>query len=122
MSTELAQKSPLPIAIVAGVGDGTGTAVARRFAKAYPVVLLARRVDSLQPLVQEIQDAGGEAIAIGADVSSRESLDSAFACIAQQFPGAKAAACVFNASSRPAPKPFLDSSLQEVGESYDISV
>jgi NAD(P)-dependent dehydrogenase (short-subunit alcohol dehydrogenase family) len=86
------------VAIIAGVGPGTGAAVARRFAKAYPVVLLARKASSYDALVKEINGNGGTAIGISADVSDEASIKSAFAEVEKQF-GANvgAAAAVFNA-------------------------
>ena len=107
---------------IAGVGEGTGAAFARRFAKAYTVVLLTRKVESLRLLVKEIQSDGGEAIALNADVSRKDSVDSAFARIIHEIPGAKAAVCVSNASSRPVRKPFLELSLQDITQSCDVSV
>ena len=64
-------------AIIAGVGPGTGATIARKFAKAYPVVLLARNEDSFKPIVAEIERDGGRAFGVAADVSSRESLNAA---------------------------------------------
>lgn len=90
--------SSSPIAIVAGVGPGTGSSVARRFAKEYPVVLLARKPESFEKLAKEINDQGGKAVGISADVSNQESIQRAFREIEQHFPGAHAAAAVFNAA------------------------
>ena len=65
-------------AVVAGVGPGTGASVARRFAQAYPVVLLARNPDNFNSLVEEINKSGGKAIGISTDVSSPDSVKAAF--------------------------------------------
>ena len=69
---------PNVFAVIAGVGSGTGAALARRFAKAYPVVLLARREESFKSLVQELNDAGHRAVGVTADVSVRSSVVAAF--------------------------------------------
>jgi NADP-dependent 3-hydroxy acid dehydrogenase YdfG len=67
-----------PIAIIAGVGSGTGAALARRFAQSYPVVLLARNPSNFDHLADEINQSGGKAIGISTDVSSEESVKNAF--------------------------------------------
>lgn len=97
------------IAIVAGVGAGTGAAVARKFAATYPVVLLARNPDSFKSLAEEINSGGGKAIGISTDVSDSQSVQSAVEAIKKEF-GADvgAAAAIFNASGGFARKPFLE--------------
>jgi NAD(P)-dependent dehydrogenase (short-subunit alcohol dehydrogenase family) len=102
--------APIPFAVVAGVGPGTGAAVARRFSKAYPIALLARSPESYEPLVKEINNAGGQAIGISADVSNEESIKSAFAQIKKEYQGAGCAAAIFNASGRFVRKPLLEMS------------
>ncbi|KAI7093472.1 hypothetical protein KC352_g39842, partial [Hortaea werneckii] len=76
------------IAIIAGVGPGTGASVARKFASAYPVVLLARNPDNYNNLVDEIKKDGGQAIGISTDVSSPDSMKQAFSKIEQEHKGA----------------------------------
>ncbi len=50
------------VAVVAGVGDGLGRAVARRFARAgHPTVLVARKRDRLERIAEEIRAEGGAA-------------------------------------------------------------
>lgn len=70
--------SPKLFAVVAGVGPGTGAALVRKFASTYPVVLLARKEESLKPLVQELNDSGRSAMGIATDVSVRSSVQEAF--------------------------------------------
>ena len=48
-------------AVIAGVGPGTGASIARKFAQTYPVVLLARNIANLDPIVNEIKSNGGQA-------------------------------------------------------------
>ena len=55
-----------PVALITGVGDGTGAALARRFAAGgYRVAMLARNRDRLEALENEIADAKGYACDIG---------------------------------------------------------
>lgn len=56
--------------IVLGLGPSTGASVARRFAKAgYAIAVGARSAGHLDPLVDEIKQAGGKAIAIPTDAT-----------------------------------------------------
>jgi NAD(P)-dependent dehydrogenase (short-subunit alcohol dehydrogenase family) len=97
------------IAIIAGVGPGTGASVARKFSKTYPVVLLARTPESFSSLASEINSSGGRALGIPTDVSSAPSLTSALSAIKTEFgDDVAAAAAIFNASGAFMRKPFLD--------------
>ena len=58
------------VAIVTGASSGLGAEAARRMAEAgAKVALAARRTEKLDPLRTEIEDLGGRAIAIRADVT-----------------------------------------------------
>lgn len=74
-----------PIAVIAGVGPGTGAALAQKFASSYPVVLLARKEESFRSLVQDIKAKGGSAIGIEADMSVGDSVKAAFQRIKDTF-------------------------------------
>lgn len=88
--------APSPIAIIAGVGAGTGAAVARKFAASYPVVLLARTPESYESLVKEINSSGGKAIGISTDVADAASISNAAEQIKKEFGSdVKAAVCAF---------------------------
>jgi NAD(P)-dependent dehydrogenase (short-subunit alcohol dehydrogenase family) len=55
-------------ALIVGAGDATGGAIARRFAREGYIACVTRRsADKLEPLVQGIRDAGGQAHAFGSD-------------------------------------------------------
>ena len=57
-----------PAVLVVGAGDGTGGAIAKRFAREGFVACVVRRTaDKLGPLVREIEAAGGRARAFGRD-------------------------------------------------------
>ena len=73
------------VAIVAGVGPGTGAAVARKFAASYPVVLMARKPDSYNDLVKEINGKGGKAVGISTDVADAKSMKAAVGQIEEEF-------------------------------------
>jgi NAD(P)-dependent dehydrogenase (short-subunit alcohol dehydrogenase family) len=61
------------VALVIGAGDATGSAIARRFAREGYVACITRRsADKLQPLVEEIRAAGGEAHGFASDARKEE--------------------------------------------------
>ena len=72
---------PTPFAIIAGVGPGTGASIARKFAAAYSVVLLARNPANYEAVVSEINQSGGRAAGITADVADEDSVKKAFSKI-----------------------------------------
>ena len=61
------------VALVMGAGDATGSAIAKRFAREGYVACVARRsAEKLQPLVDEIRAAGGEAHGHASDARNEE--------------------------------------------------
>ncbi|KAH8735181.1 short chain dehydrogenase [Ilyonectria robusta] len=109
-------------ALVAGAGPGTGRAVALRFAKAYPVVVLARSPESYSDIVTEIKKAGGHALGISTDIVDPASVNSAFETIKKELPGSKLAAAVYNVSGGFARKPFLELTAEELDGGLDVAV
>jgi NAD(P)-dependent dehydrogenase (short-subunit alcohol dehydrogenase family) len=85
------------VAVVLGVGPGLGAALARRFAQGYAVALNARSPEYIQTLAKEIQDAGGRALAIPADVGERSQVEAAFATIRERL--GPPAVLLYNAGS-----------------------
>ena len=62
-----------PVALVIGAGDATGGAIARRFAReGYTACVTRRSADKLQPLVDSIRAAGGEAHGFGSDARKED--------------------------------------------------
>ncbi|KAI9668101.1 MAG: hypothetical protein M1821_000921 [Bathelium mastoideum] len=110
-----------PFAVVAGVGPGTGAAVARKFASAYPVALLARKPENYESLVKEINSSGGKAIGISTDISNAQSVKDAISKIGKEFGDVGCAAAVFNASGAFVRKPFLDLTEEEFVTGYNVS-
>ena len=70
MENELSQKQA---ALVIGAGDATGGAIAKRFAREGMIACVVRRsADKLQPLVEQIQAGGGQAVGFGTDARKEE--------------------------------------------------
>lgn len=65
------------VVVITGASSGMGEATARDLAaKGAKVALGARRVERLEKLVNEIRAAGGEAIAVGTDVTRLEDVQA----------------------------------------------
>ncbi|CAG7566396.1 unnamed protein product [Fusarium equiseti] len=110
-------------AIIAGVGPGTGRSVALRFAQKYPVVLFARRPESYESTLADVEKAGGKAIGITTDVADPASLKKAFDDINKQFPDSHLAAAIYNVGSGGfAKKPFLELTDKDLNASLDGSI
>jgi NAD(P)-dependent dehydrogenase (short-subunit alcohol dehydrogenase family) len=61
--------------LVIGAGDATGGAIARRFAReGYIACVTRRNADKLQPLVEQIRAAGGQAHAFGSDARKEDEM------------------------------------------------
>ena len=67
------------VAVVVGAGDATGGAIAKRFARGgYTVCAVRRSADKLQPLLDEIRAAGGEAHGFGTDARNEDAVNALF--------------------------------------------
>jgi len=98
-----------------------GRSVALKFAKTYPVVLLARNPANFESIVKEIKSSGGHAIGISTDVSSPSDVKNAFAQIEKELRGKKLAAAIFNVGGKFVRKPFLEMTLEEYEAGYEAN-
>jgi len=74
------------VAFVTGGGTGITGGVARALAEAgAAVALVSRRMDHLQPAADAINESGGKAIAVAADVRQPEEIEKAVAQTVEQF-------------------------------------
>lgn len=61
------------VALIIGAGDATGGAIAKRFAKGGYISCMTRRnADKLQPLIDEIEQAGGTAYGFASDARKEQ--------------------------------------------------
>ncbi len=73
-------------AIVTGAARGIGAAVAKRLAQdGFAVAVLDLDESACAAVVSEIQDAGGEGLAVGVDVSDEEQVNAAVERVASDF-------------------------------------
>lgn len=98
-----------------------GRSSALKFAKTYPVVLLARNPDNYTGIVKEIQASGGRALGITADVTNPTSLSSAFDTVKKELGNATAAAAIYNVNGGFARKPFLDAKVEDLDNSLNAA-
>ncbi len=74
------------VAVVTGASSGMGRATALLLAsRGAKVALLARRKDALDAVAAEIQQLGGEAIAVTTDVTDQTSVEAAAATVRKQL-------------------------------------
>jgi NADP-dependent 3-hydroxy acid dehydrogenase YdfG len=74
------------VAIITGARSGIGYATARQLAQqGASVAVVARRQDRLNTLVAEIENAGGTALAVTADISDRNQAEYAAARTVEHF-------------------------------------
>jgi len=109
-----------PVAVIGGVGPGTGAALARAFAReGYAVGLLSRHAESSAPVAAQIQASGGTALYVSADVTDRRSVNEAIERIRAQL--GPITALAHNASGYGRAS-FLDMSPDQVRQSFEANV
>ena len=94
-----------PLALVAGVGDGLGGAVARRFARAgHTAVLAARNEERLRRIADGIEAEGGKALVKPTDLRFEDRIEALFDDVASL---GRLDVAVFNAGAQHR-QPFLE--------------
>src|SRR5712664_819329 len=95
------------VALVAGASKGIGAAAAEAFASAgAAVVLAARDIAALRSVVQRIESAGGDAIAVGCDVSDADSVRNLIDQASARY--GRLDAAFNNATDGPLPAPLAE--------------
>ncbi|XHH29989.1 SDR family NAD(P)-dependent oxidoreductase [Xanthomonas euroxanthea] len=70
------------VALITGASSGIGSATAKKLAAAgMKVGLAARRIDRLQALKADIEQAGGQAVVLEMDVASKDSVTAGVAAL-----------------------------------------
>ena len=105
--------------VVFGVGPGTGDALIRRFAAAgFRPVMVARKLDHIGPLAEDIQSRGGKALAATIDITGEDAVAELFARAESEL--GPVTVTVFNASFR-LNKPFADITMAEFQQTLAVN-
>lgn len=108
------------VAIVTGASSGLGNAYAKALAEnGAKVTAVARRLDRLEALKEEIEAAGGECLPVAADVSDEEQVVAAVKQVADHF--GKIDILINNAGAIKV-TPSVDLSLADWQKVVDISI
>lgn len=106
--------------LVIGVGPGTGDALIRRFAReGYAVVMVARKMDHIGPLAEEMEAAGAKAMAETIDITDEAAVTDLFARAEAELGPVSVA--VFNGSFR-LKKPFAEIDLDGFQQTLDVNL
>lgn len=73
------------VSVVVGVGEGLGSAVARRFAADYKVALVARSASVIESAAGEIKSAGGVALPVQSDATIESEIAAAYERITREL-------------------------------------
>jgi NAD(P)-dependent dehydrogenase (short-subunit alcohol dehydrogenase family) len=109
------------VVIVTGASRGIGAASARAFAvEGAKVILAARTEELIHAISDEIRDAGGDALAVRADVSDPTSVEALVRQTVEKYGQLDAA--FNNAAGGPPPTPLADLSVEAFDESLAVNV
>jgi 3-oxoacyl-[acyl-carrier protein] reductase len=109
------------IALVTGGSRGIGAAIAKRLATdgASVAITYTRGADAAASVVDEIEKSGGKAIAIQADATDVKSVQGAVEKTVATFGGLDV---LVNNAGTAIPKPFEETSLEEIDSMFNINV
>jgi 7-alpha-hydroxysteroid dehydrogenase len=108
------------VALITGAGRGIGAAIARAFAGAgASVAVVARTASDIEVVAREVKAAGGEAIAIAADVTDVDQLPGIVERTVERFGGLDI--LVNNAGGEVTPA-FFDTRIKHLEDAFHFNV
>ncbi|BFZ57922.1 hypothetical protein PYCC9005_004977 [Savitreella phatthalungensis] len=110
----------MSVAVIAGVGPGTGYAVAKAFSQLFPVALLARSQETLDKLANEINAEGGTAKAYATDMSDAASVARSFKALLSDFDNAAVRVAVYNVGGHFKRAPLLEQTTEDVDRALSL--
>jgi NAD(P)-dependent dehydrogenase (short-subunit alcohol dehydrogenase family) len=109
------------VAVVTGGGSGIGAAIAEAFGSAGArVAVTGRRPEPLASTAERIEQAGGAAIAVPADVTDLEAMERAVATVLARFD--RIDLVVANAGAAPPMGPVVETSLETWRSIVDLNL
>lgn len=106
--------------IVTGAGQGIGESIAHRFAsEGADVLVVGRTLDPLEETVAKIEETGGRAWAMAADISSGEQVDHLVAAAIERW--SRVDVLVNNAAVFDEP-PFFENTEETFRTTFDVNV
>ncbi|XSG77764.1 glucose 1-dehydrogenase [Herpetosiphon llansteffanensis] len=109
------------VAIVTGASRGIGEAIAQHFAQAgAKVVVCARKLESLQTVADNINQAGGTALALACHTGKREQVQAVVAQTLAEW--GRIDIVVNNAATNPHFGPLLNSDAAQWDKTYEVNV
>ncbi len=111
------------VALVSGGARGIGAAVALHLAKAGAAVAVnyLRDEASAANTISAIEQAGGRAVTVRADITDRDAVREAVESVQRHF-GKPVDLLVNNATIPCPPRPFLDLSWNEIQDLFDVQI
>jgi NADP-dependent 3-hydroxy acid dehydrogenase YdfG len=108
------------VAVVTGASSGIGEATAKRLAASgAKVAVLARRAERLEKLVNDIEQAGGTALAIAVDVTDAEAVRAAAQRVASELGTAD---LLFNNAGVMLPAPVEELPFEQWQRQIDLNI
>lgn len=112
------------VVFVTGGSRGLGAAISRTLGVPGTTVVInhVERDDAASAVARDVEDAGGRAAVLRADVCDRQALDLAWATLQAQTGIGDVTALVHSAGARLKPTPFLDSDWDLFARHLDVGV
>ncbi|MEX0678674.1 MAG: SDR family NAD(P)-dependent oxidoreductase [Pirellulales bacterium] len=108
------------VAVVTGGSSGLGRAIARELVeRAAKVVIAARTTDKLEAAAAELRQAGGDVLAVTADVTRQQDVDNLFRQTLERFGRLDA---LFNNAGASARGRAIETSAEEFAELMDLNL
>ncbi len=109
------------VALITGASRGIGAAVARLYAQfGAEVIISSRKMDNIQPVVDDINTAGGKASGIVCHIGDKDAIDGLLTEIKERF--GRLDILVNNAATNPYYGPVLNTEESAIEKTIDVNI